>query len=109
MEKMFPALIFLLLGGGFLILGHRIAKAQKPAHFFAGIPVKAESIRDVAAYNRACGRMWRQYGLLWLCCGCVAVRTGASLLLLIPVLLAAIPGSIWLAWEWNRIQNQHRK
>lgn len=109
MEKILLVLIFLFLAGGFLFLGHHTARAQKPAHFFAGIPVKPDSIRDVAAFNRACGRMWRQYALLWLVCGCVAVRTGPSLVLLIPVLLAAVPGSIWLVWEWNRILRIYQK
>ena len=63
MEKILLASIFLFLAGGFLFLGRHTARAQKPAHFFAGI----------------------------------------------PVLLAAIPGSIWLCIEWNRILSIHQK
>lgn len=108
MEKVFLVLVFLFLSGLFLWMGSHTARSEDPAHFFVGISVKPEHIRDVPAYNRACGRMWRQYGLLWLICGCAAVSTGPSLVLLFLTMGAAIPGSIWLVLKWSRIREFYK-
>ena len=91
----------------FLGLGIWSSRQRKPVSFYAGIAVKPESIRDVRRYNRACGRMWLLYSVPWFAAGIGALWLGASMVVFALILLAAVPGSIWLLVRFNRIQREY--
>ena len=61
-ESIIYLLILLLCGLLFIGLGIFSIKKKTPMHFWAGIPVKPEEIRDIKAYNKANGIMWIIYG-----------------------------------------------
>ena len=101
------AVICFACGVLFLGLGIWTSRQRKPVSFYAGIPVKPDSIRDIRGYNRACGRMWLGYSVPWFVAGAAALRLGASMVVFGLILLAAVPGSIWLLVRFNRIQRAY--
>lgn len=68
-ESIIYLLILLLCGLLFIGLGIFSIKKKTPMHFWAGIPVKPEEIRDIKAYNKANGIMWIAYGLIFILSG----------------------------------------
>ena len=104
---MFTAILCFELGAVFLGIGVWSSRQQKPVRFYAGIDVKPDSIRDIPGYNRACGRIWKGYSLLWLVCGGAAVWLGSSMWLFALLMIAAVPGSLCLLLKFNRIQRAY--
>lgn len=63
-EKLFSIGLWILIGGGFIILGlyGLFGKQDKPMRFWANVqdvPIAPENVR---AYNRALGKLWISYG-----------------------------------------------
>ena len=106
---MFIGFICLFCGILFLGIGIWACRQEKPVHFYSGLSVSPESIRDIPAYNRACGRMWKGYSALWFLCTGAALRLGRSILMVVLLLCAAIPGSIWLVLKYHRIEKTYRR
>ena len=104
---MFTAILCFALGALFWCIGIWSSRQQKAVCFYAGIKIKPDSIRDIPLYNRACGRLWKGYSLLWLSCGFAGVWLGTSMWMFILLVLAAVPGSLWLLLKFNRIQRQY--
>lgn len=55
----------------FFVVGCWAARRRDPMHFWAGTTVPPEAIRDIPAYNRACARMWRIYGGVFVFAGII--------------------------------------
>lgn len=55
-----PVVICMVIFGG---IGFYALNAKKPMHFWSGTKVKAESITNIKAYNRAHAKMWFAYDI----------------------------------------------
>ena len=106
---MFIGFVCLFCGILFLGIGIWACRQEKPVHFYSGLSVSPESIRDIPAYNRACGRMWKGYSALWFVCTGAAAWLGTSIWMVVLLLCAAIPGSIWLVLKYHRIEKTYRR
>lgn len=58
---------------------------KKPMGFWSGAEVRAEEIWDIPAYNRANGRMWMGYSLLYWLAAWVGLQSGAAAGILIAI------------------------
>lgn len=58
---------------------------EKPMWFWAGLEVKASEIADIPAYNRANGRMWIVYSLIFWAAAFVGLWSGTLAVGLIVV------------------------
>ena len=55
----------LCLGVLFVLIGLHAFRTTKPMWFWPGTTINSESITDVAAYNRACAKMWWTYAVFY--------------------------------------------
>lgn len=65
MERTIWLCIMLPIAGLFTGLGVYARRREKPMWFNSGRPVEAREITDVPAYNRANGRMWIAFSLVY--------------------------------------------
>ena len=91
-----------LLGFLFFGIGIWADRSKKPAHFWAGIPVKEERVSDVKAYNRAYGRMWKSYAVPYMIAGILAFRSAVAAGILVG--LACFPGVLFLVFRYIRLE-----
>lgn len=76
-------------------------RSKKPVHFWSGSTVSESQLKDVKAYNRANGWMWLAYScLFWLS---VILSFFSETAAGIFLLIAAVPGSLGLAFAFNKI------
>ena len=110
-EDIFGVIIMTLCSWGcaalFFGIGVVAVKQKKPMHFWAGIPVDPKTISDIPAYNRANGRMWKQYSVPFWLCGALAVASiwDRRLFMACVILLvaASIGGVVWLLLRYQKI------
>ena len=100
-------------GGLFYGIGTWALKSRKPFGFWAnGKEIKAEDVSDIAAYNRACARMWKLYSIPYWLCGLGGMVTAWHPVFPIPcmivMILACSVGIWWLVRSYERIWKQYR-
>lgn len=100
-----------IVGIAFLALGifDCVAKTEVPAGFWANaktIPVEEE---DVPAYNRAVGKLWIVYGLLFLLFGLPLLAGQNSPLIFITVIGTMVETIITMVVYTVVIENKYRK
>ena len=91
----------------FTCLGIYAWRRKEPMWFFSGISVSAEEITDVPAYNKANGKLWIAYSLIfWISAICGFFKAGVGGIILI---VGGIIGSIALPLIYNKIYNKYKK
>lgn len=103
--------IWAIVGIAFIALGifDCTAKTAVPAGFWANaetIPVEEE---DVPAYNRAVGKLWIVYGLVFLLFGLPLLAGQDSLLIVITIIGTMVESIITMAVYTVVIENKYRK
>ena len=115
-EDVFGVVIMTLCSWGcaalFFGIGVVAVKQKKPMHFWAGIPMDPKTISDIPAYNRANGRMWKQYSIpFWLSGGCAIGSIWRPWLFVactVLLVVGSIVGAIWLILRYQKICKQFR-
>ncbi len=82
-------------------------RRSEPMWFWAGSTVRADEIADVRAYNRANGRMWLVWSLVWWLDALIALRSTAACLVL--MMLACIVGIPALVLRYNAIYRKYKR
>ena len=80
MENLVFLIIMIPLAAFFTGIGVYAMRRKKPMWFYSGSEVKPWQIRDIPAYNRANGKMWKQFSVPFWMCGVLAI------------------GSLWADW-----------
>ena len=85
-ERVMAFVIWAILGVLFIIMGiyDMNSKKEKPFGFWANSGVAP--IEDVKSYNRALGRLWCVYGILFTLIGLPLLEEQNSGLIIIPIL-----------------------
>lgn len=96
----------LLCGAIFLGLGVYARKRKTPMNFWSGVTVPSESISDIPAYNRAMGRLWGGYSVVWFISGLVGLWQPMAATVLMCVL--GIAGAAVLVLVYKRIEKKYR-
>ena len=107
------ALTCLGCGALFALIGIRAERAEKPVHFWSGIPVAAEKITDVHGYNHANAVMWKWYSVPYFLAGILGafgVLGDGYIIAAAAVLVAAcLPGLFLLIGCYKRIEKHYLK
>lgn len=103
--------VWILCVGGtaalFTGIGIYAMRRKEPMWFWAGSTVRAESITDIPAYNRANGWMWILYSIpVWLATGIgwYWPKLGSTILT-----LSCTVGIAWVIWRYQRILKKYRR
>ncbi|MGM9612408.1 MAG: hypothetical protein ACI3XZ_02785 [Butyricicoccus sp.] len=112
MEKINPAgipmaVICWICAAVFLGIGSWAAHRRDPMHFWAGTTVTPEEIRDIPAYNRACSRMWRVYGAVYVLAGAAALVSAGCAGVMIA--LACVVGLPLLILWYQKIYRRYKR
>ncbi len=95
MENLVFLLITIPVAAFFTGLGIYARRRKKPMWFYSGSEVKPWQIRDIPAYNRANGRMWLLFSLIFWAAALLSLfDTPAAGILLAVGCLAGIPGLV---------------
>ena len=82
-------------------------RKKTPMHFWSGSAVDPKTISNVPAYNRANGKMWKQFSVPFWMCGVLAIGSlwadWCSLAYTILIFAGSVIGGIWLVGRYNRI------
>lgn len=90
----------------FFGIGVYARRRTEPMWFLAGSTVPKDAITDVAAYNRACGRMWMLYAIPFaLSAAAFEFSLTAAAALLVS---GSTAGIAWLIVEYYRIYRKYR-
>ncbi len=97
----------------FFSMGLWAEKSKKPFGFWTGKEVKPETIRDIPAYNRENGRMWKQYSVPYFL-ACIFAVAGIWLphVKWVPIALivgACTLGIVWLILRYKRILQKYSR
>lgn len=106
-ETIVMTVILELCAAAFIGIGIWAFQRHTPMPFWSGSTVKPEEIRDIPAYNRACGCMWTAYGALWALSGLLAFQS-ISLAGALTI-IAGIAGLPVLVFTYNRIYRKYRR
>lgn len=109
--KIFGVIIMALCGFGcgalFFGMGVYAGKLKKPMHFWSGSSVDPKTISNVPAYNRANGKMWKQFSVPFWMCGVLAIGSfwadWCSAAYTILIFAGSIVGGIWLVLRYQKI------
>ena len=98
-------------GALFFSLGIRASKSEKSFGFWTWQEVKIESVRDVCAYNRENGIMWKLYSMPYFI-SCVLYIAGiwvpfCQMLSFILLIAASTLGIGWLIWRYRGIYDKY--
>ena len=113
--KIFGAIIMALCGFGcgalFFGIGVWATKRKDPMHFYSGTTVDPKTISNVPAYNRANGRMWKQFSVPFWMCGVLAIGSlwadWCAVGYTILIFLGSIAGGVWLVLRYNKIRKKY--
>lgn len=106
MGKVIFILSCLLCGVIFLAIGFYATKKETPMNFWSGTEVPSESISDIPAYNRAMGKLWGGYSVVWFLSGMIGLWQPLAATLLMCVLGAG--GALVLVLVYKRIEKKYR-
>lgn len=101
------AVICWICAAVFFGIGSWAAHRRDPMHFWAGTTVPPEAIRDIPAYNRACARMWRVYGGVYVLAGVAALFSMGCAGILITI--ACVAGLPLLIVCYQRIYRRYKR
>ena len=113
--KIFGVIVMALCGFGcgalFFGMGVYAGKLKKPMHFWSGSVVDPKTISNVPAYNRANGKMWKQFSVPFWMCGVLAIGSlwadWCSLAYTILIFAGSVIGGIWLVLRYQKICKQY--
>lgn len=112
-EAIFMGLIGLFCGAIFTALAVRAFLAKKPVNFWAGSKIDPENVTDIAAYNRANGKMWLLYSIPYWIAGiaglCNDLSPAASYIFLIVLILAGSIGLMRVLLHYQKIAEEYIK
>jgi len=116
-EQIFGMIIWVMCGFGcagiFFGIGVWANKRKDPVHFYSGVPVKAETISDIPAYNRANARMWKIFSIPFWFMGIFGILSIWLPWSDVAVLVSAVYGCtvhlIWLVLKYHKIQKQFKR
>lgn len=112
-EAILMGLIGLICAVAFTALGVHAFLAKKPVSFWAGSKIDPEQVTDIAAYNRANGKMWLLYSIPFWIAGiagaCNDLSPAASYIFLIVLILAGSVGLIWVLLHYQKIADNYIK
>ncbi len=92
MENIFMFIIALAAALLFTAIGVFAWRREKPMWFWIGPEIDPATLTDTAAYNRANGKMWLTYSLIfWLTAPVCLVNETVGGLLMAILALAALP------------------
>lgn len=100
------------LGCGALFFGIGIwaDRARKPVHFWSGIAVDSQKIKDIPAYNHANARMWKCYSVPYWLSGilgiCAVFFEWLMPVAVIVLVVACFPGIFFLIFHYKRIEKR---
>ena len=100
---------FVTVGGCgvlFYLMGVYAQRKKTPMHFWAGTTVQSEEITDVEAYNRANGRMWKMYSLVYLLSAVIWILSKTAALAL--MMAGGVGGILILVWVYLKIEKKYR-
>ena len=114
-EDIFGLIIMLSVSGScgvfFWFLGRNALNSRKPVGFWTGKGIKAESISDIAAYNRENARLWKIYSLSYFVICILSVAgfwiSWMNMLAVILLILVCTAGVGWLIWKYTRIYRKY--
>ena len=79
--------------------------------FWSGSEVKAWQLTDVAAYNRANGKMWKQFSVPFWMCGVLAIGSlwadWCAVGYTILIFVGSIAGGVGLVLRYNKIRKKY--
>lgn len=113
--KILGAIVMALCGFGcgalFFGIGVWATKRKDPMHFYSGSTVDPKTISNVPAYNRANGRMWKQFSVPFWMCGVLAIGSlwadWCAVGYTILIFLGSIAGGVWLVLRYNKIRKKY--
>ena len=113
--KIFGVIIMALCGFGcgalFFGMGVYAAKLKKPMHFWSGSSVDPKTISNVPAYDRANGRMWKQFSVPFWMCGVLSIGSlwadWCAVGYTILIFAGSVVGGIWLVLRYNQISKKY--
>ena len=113
--KIFGVIVMALCGFGcgalFFGMGVYAGKLKKPMHFWSGSAVDPKTISNVPAYNRANGKMWKQFSVPFWMCGVLAIGSlwadWCAVGYTILIFLGSIAGGVWLVLRYNKIRKKY--
>ena len=107
----FGMVLYIVCGILFLSLGLWADKSPRPVSFWAGKPVKAEWVTDVAGYNRANAIMWKVYAAAYFLAGILSLLGiwGETFIYasLILTILSTFPGIPILIIHYKKIEKRY--
>ena len=113
--KILGAIVMALCGFGcgalFFGIGVWATKRKDPMHFYSGTTVDPKTISNVPAYNRANGKMWKQFSVPFWMCGVLAIGSlwadWCAVGYTILIFLGSIAGGVWLVLRYNKIRKKY--
>ena len=113
--KIFGVIVMALCGFGcgalFFGMGVYAAKLKKPMHFWSGSAVDPKTISNVPAYNRANGKMWKQFSVPFWMCGVLAIASlwaqWCAVAYTILIFAGSIGGAVWLLLRYQQILKKY--
>ena len=113
--KILGAIVMFFCGFGcgalFFGIGVYASKLKKPMHFYSGTTVDTKTISNVPAYNRANGRMWKQFSVPFWMCGILSIGSlwadWCAVAYTILIFAGSIGGGIWLVLRYNKIRKKY--
>ena len=113
--KILGAIVMALCGFGcgalFFGIGVWATKRKDPMHFYSGSTVDPKTISNVPAYNRANGKMWKQFSVPFWMCGVLAIGSlwadWCAVGYTILIFLGSIAGGVWLVLRYNKIRKKY--
>ena len=113
--KIFGVIVMALCGFGcgalFFGMGVYAGKLKKPMHFWSGSAVDPKTISNVPAYNRANGKMWKQFSVPFWMCGVLAIGSlwadWCAVGYTILIFVGSIAGGVGLVLRYNKIRKKY--
>lgn len=102
-------IIWAVCGGLFVVIGICSFSAKKPVGFWANVKSPSvDEISDIKAYNRAMGKMWCVFGIVFVLLG-APLLTGQNSPWILLSILGAMFSVIVLMVIYLRIERKYRK
>lgn len=101
-------MVWCLFGLLFIGIGAAAFRSEEPVGFWANAKTPADKIKDVPAYNRAVGKLWLVFAVLFIMAGLPLLAGQNS-----PCILLSILGMVILAvaimMAYSRILSRYTK
>lgn len=102
----YPAVMW-AVGAMLVGLGIYARRRKRPMWFWTGEHISPDEVSDVAAFNRANGRMWQLSSVLFWIAGLVEFWYPQAALIFFA--LACTVGIAWVMWYHNKIDEKYKK